>query len=350
VPSRHAAVRRSLLVTLASATILAGLALAYRWPWPAERRELAAGPTDLAALRQRVEALEQEAERARDNPHHDYAPRVMGSKDFGRRRVQVGDGVACAKPTHRIIHFRDWHFVPPGLFAEDLADSFGRPPTDEEADLYHRELLLQVERAALAALARYHGLERVLAEGLTAEGLGEFRDVMDRMRTTDRELAGLRKQRAGLKANAEAIDRAIAELVRGHRDQLLPYSAVGRLALDQAVEVLPLDGEATLMAEAISSLTVARHGGVMAACRSSVPWGAPGRLNQSSPGWSCNVLVRRRGGRYAEKVAASGRPLGRGFGGGCSLPVTGTQPVAGTQAARGVFDHPRPPGPRDDRS
>jgi hypothetical protein len=127
--------RRSLLVTLASATILAGLALAYRWPWPAERRGLAAGPTDLAALRQRVEALEQEAERARDNPHHDYAPRVMGSiadlnapaAEILRQLpgVHVETRVACAKPMHRIIHFRDWHFVPPDLFAEDLADSFG---------------------------------------------------------------------------------------------------------------------------------------------------------------------------------------------------------------------------------
>jgi hypothetical protein len=50
--------RRPLLVTLASATILAGVALAYRWPWPAERVGLATGPVDLAALRQRIEALE----------------------------------------------------------------------------------------------------------------------------------------------------------------------------------------------------------------------------------------------------------------------------------------------------
>jgi hypothetical protein len=101
--------------------------------------------------------------------------------------------------------------------------------------------------AALAALARHHGLERVLAEGLTTDGLEEFRDVMDRMRTTDRELAGLRKQRAGLKANAAALDQAIVQLVRGHRDQLLPYGAVGRLAIDQAVDVVPLDDEAALM-------------------------------------------------------------------------------------------------------
>jgi hypothetical protein len=70
--------RRSLLVTLASATILAGLALAYRWPWPAERGELANG-NDLAAVRQRVEALEQEAQLARAGLPHDYRPQVQGS-------------------------------------------------------------------------------------------------------------------------------------------------------------------------------------------------------------------------------------------------------------------------------
>jgi hypothetical protein len=239
--------RRPLLVALASATILAGLALAYRWPWPAERGELANG-NDLAAVRQRIEALEQEVQVARSSMSHDYRPRVQGSiADLHlpaveilrqlRGVAQVETRVACPSPTHRIIHFRDWHFVPPGLFADDLADSFGRPPTDEEAGLYHRELLLQVElvameqAAALAALVRHHGLERVLAEGLTAEGLPDFRDVMDKLRTTDRELAGLRKQRARLKANAEAIDQELAELVRGHRYQLLPYGAVGRLAL-----------------------------------------------------------------------------------------------------------------------
>jgi hypothetical protein len=99
--------------------------------------------------------------------------------------------------------------------ASNLADSFGRPPTDEEADVYHRELLLQVElvtieqAAALGALARHHGLERVLAEGLTAWGLEEFLNVMDRMRTTERELAGLRKQRAGSRRTPRRLTRRL---------------------------------------------------------------------------------------------------------------------------------------------
>jgi hypothetical protein len=137
--------RRFLLLALAGVLSVAA-AVAYRW---------LPRPDNLAAVRQRVEALEQEADRARDNPHHDYAPRVLGSiSDLNAPAVEilrhlpgvvhVETRVACAKPTHRIIHFRDWHFVPGELFAEDLADSFGRPPTDEEAELYHRKLLLQV--------------------------------------------------------------------------------------------------------------------------------------------------------------------------------------------------------------
>jgi hypothetical protein len=135
-----------------------------------------------------------------------------------------------------------------------LADAFGRPPTDDEADLYHRELSAQVELvtieqdAILHALMRRHGLQRVLVEGLTAEGLQDFRDVMGRLRTTDRELAALRKQRVGLKVKDGAIDRDIAELLKSHRQQLLPYGVAGQLALDLAAEVLPLDDQRALEA------------------------------------------------------------------------------------------------------
>jgi hypothetical protein len=70
--------RRPLLVTLASATLLAGLALAYRWPWPAER-ELAPGSVDLAAVRQRIEGLEQETKLARSSLSHGFRPQFLGS-------------------------------------------------------------------------------------------------------------------------------------------------------------------------------------------------------------------------------------------------------------------------------
>jgi hypothetical protein len=39
------------------------------------------------------------------------------------------------------------------------------------------ELVTMEQAAALAALARHHGLARMLAKGLTAEGLSDFRDV-----------------------------------------------------------------------------------------------------------------------------------------------------------------------------
>jgi hypothetical protein len=45
-----------------------------------------------------------------------------------------------------------------------------------------------------------------------------------------------------------AIDRDLAALIRGHREQLLPYGSPGRLAIDGTAAVLPLDDEKLLRA------------------------------------------------------------------------------------------------------
>ena len=57
--------------------------------------------------------------------------------------VRVEVGVQADQPTCRIVHLRDWHFVPKDLYALDMKTATGRELTDDEIDRLHRELLLQ---------------------------------------------------------------------------------------------------------------------------------------------------------------------------------------------------------------
>lgn len=86
----------------------------------------------------------------------------------GVHRVEIG--VAVTKPTGRIIHLRDWHYVPRDLYALDLRAS-ARGLTDDEIDRRYREFLLEVElvqleqMALLRCLIRHHGLKRSSPKG-----------------------------------------------------------------------------------------------------------------------------------------------------------------------------------------
>ena len=141
--------------------------------------------------------------------------------------------VRAEKPTHGVVHLRDWPFVPKDLIRKD-AD---RPRSDEEADTLHRAHVLEVERvqreqeALLWCLVQHHGLKRVLAEGRTPKGVPAYREVIATLRDTAKALADLRKRRAPVKKSAPAIDQQIEALVRGHRRQLLEYGVAARLAL-----------------------------------------------------------------------------------------------------------------------
>jgi hypothetical protein len=104
----------------------------------------------------RLSRLQAEVERQREasaKAAADYAPKVKGplddltapAADLLRQLpgvVEVEALVSPAKPTRRIIHLRDWHFVPEDLFALDLRNSAGKPLSDEEAKARYREFLL----------------------------------------------------------------------------------------------------------------------------------------------------------------------------------------------------------------
>src|SRR5262249_10273293 len=139
--------------------------------------------------------------------------------------------VPAPKPAHRLIHLRDWHDVSPDLFALAVRQQFQRPVSDEEVDKLLREHLLEVELvqieqvALLRCLVKHHGLQVVLAEGLTPRRLEIFGEIIAALRDMDEQLADLRKQRAEVKGPAPAIDREIEGLAQDLKRHLLKYGA-----------------------------------------------------------------------------------------------------------------------------
>ena len=99
--------------------------------------------------------------------------------------------VTAPRPARRIVHLRDWHYVPPDLFALDARQAAGRALSDEEVAGLYQEHLLEVELvsteqvALLRCLVKHHGLRRVLAEGLTPGGLPTYLDILAALRDTD---------------------------------------------------------------------------------------------------------------------------------------------------------------------
>lgn len=95
--------------------------------------------------------------------------------------VQVEALVKADQPIHRVIHLRDWHYVPKDLYALDMKGVFERELTADEISQLHRELLLKVEliqleqMAVLRCLIRHHGLKRVHSEGLSPKELDVYR-------------------------------------------------------------------------------------------------------------------------------------------------------------------------------
>jgi hypothetical protein len=252
--------RKRLVFVLCFVAVVGALAM-HRWPRTRPAR------IDLAEVHQRVEALRQEGEqvRAAPDPADTYTPKAAGSiADLatdtaallrqlpGVENVEVL--VTCPKPTHRIIHLRDWHWVDRDTLGAEWAHDRGRSLPPEEVDLRYEEALLQVELVqrelltVLRCLVRHHGLKRLLAETVTDQGLDAFREQIALLRKTGQGLARLMKQRAEVEGKVEDLDRELAELTHGHNRRVLEFGVAGRLAIDQAADVLPLEDEQLLAA------------------------------------------------------------------------------------------------------
>jgi hypothetical protein len=215
----------------------------------------------LTRLRAMVERQEKESTEAATS----YAPKVTArlddltaSAESVLRQlpgvVQVEVAVQAQDPKHRIVHLRDWHFVPKDLYALDLRDSAGRVLAVEEMDRLHEELCLEIETvqleqmALLRCLVRHHGLKRIFCEGLTPKDMPNYNERIGVQRSMEREeIPQLQKQLADVRdlkkgVEAAAIEREITGLLWEHRKRLLDLGAAGRLLIAGDIEeVLPLD-------------------------------------------------------------------------------------------------------------
>jgi len=176
--------------------------------------------------------------------------------------VRVEVVVQAEKPTCRIIHLRDWHFVPKDLYAIDMNNAKGRELSAVEIDQLHEELLLMVEAVQieqmglLRCLVRHHGLKRIYSEGLTTNGLPNYQEMVAVLRDMEaNQISELRKQlgdvRELLKGSdpktdrhekAKKIEAEISGMIDQHQLRLLEFGAAGRLLIAGEIqEVLPLD-------------------------------------------------------------------------------------------------------------
>jgi hypothetical protein len=185
------------------AGVLIVLALvASVWYWSGCRRS----ETALSSLRLRIGDLRGRIEKERtasaeavekyrhqDNSKVDDLGRPV--EDILRQLpgvVSVEVVPAEGKPARRLIHLRDFHYVPRDLFALELRGQGAI--SEEEMDLRYQEHLVQVELvqlehlALLRCLARRHGLRRVYVEGMAPEGVKNFREIVAALKKVETRL------------------------------------------------------------------------------------------------------------------------------------------------------------------
>jgi hypothetical protein len=165
-------------------------------------------------------------------------------------------------PTHRLIHVRDWHFVPRDLYALDMRTAYKGPLSDREIDLLHEELLLEVELVQieqmmlLRCLIKHHGLRHVFAEGFSVGELQAYKDRIAALRGVEKDdiprlrqqLVEVRSLLGGIKEGEDRYEKAknieaeVLQLLDQHRVALLEVGAAGRLLISgELEEVLPLE-------------------------------------------------------------------------------------------------------------
>jgi hypothetical protein len=181
--------------------------------------------------------------------------------------AQVEVGVRAEEATCRIVHLRDWHYVPKDLYAIDLKNATGRELSQDEIDRLHRELLLEVEAvqleemALLRCLIKYHGLKRIYCEGLTANDFPNYKEKVAVLREMEHsQISELRRQLSDVRGilkgadpdserhkQAKKIEAEITDMIDQHRLRLLELGAPGRLLVAGEIdEVLPLDNAGLL--------------------------------------------------------------------------------------------------------
>jgi len=158
------------------------------------------------------------------------------------------------KPSHRIIHLRDWHYISRDLFAIDHRDE---ALIDEALDQQYHKFLKQVDSVQLEqmtllrTLIQQHGLKRLYCEGLTSKDMPNYREkigVLKDMETN--QIAQLKRQLIEVREllvgrpdpEAEVMEAKILDLLYGFYWRLVEMGAAGRLLVSGEIEeVLPVE-------------------------------------------------------------------------------------------------------------
>ncbi len=158
--------------------------------------------------------------------------------------------VRVKRPTHRIVHLRDWHLITRDSFAIDARNTSEKELTEEEINQLYSEFLLQVgaiqteQLAILRQLIKDHGLKRIFVEGLSSEEVPSFLELVGMFRDLEQnQIPKLRKQlEEARELKADKIEQQALDMLDEHGVRLLQIGAAGRLLLAGEIEeVMPLE-------------------------------------------------------------------------------------------------------------
>ena len=158
------------------------------------------------------------------------------------------------KPTHRIIHLRDWHYISRDLFAIDHRDE---ALTDEELDQRYQKFLqgvdsVQLEQMTLLrTLIQQHGLKRLFCEGLASRDMPNYWEKISILKDMEaNQIAQLKRQLNEVREllvqspdpEAQVMEEKILDLLYGNYWRLVEMGASGRLLVSGEIEeVLPME-------------------------------------------------------------------------------------------------------------
>ena len=158
------------------------------------------------------------------------------------------------KPTHRIIHLRDWHFISKDLFA---IDHHVEALNDEKLDQQYHKFLKQVDSVQLEqmtflrTLIQQHGLKRLFCEGLTSKDMPNYRERIGVLKDMEaNQIARLKRQLIEVREllvqrpdpDVQDMEANILDLLYGSYWRLVEMGATGRLLVSGEIEeVLPME-------------------------------------------------------------------------------------------------------------
>lgn len=163
------------------------------------------------------------------------------------------------KPTHRIIHLRDWHYISRDLFAIDHRED---ALTDEEIDQRYHEFLKQVDAVQLEqmtllrTLIQQYGLKRLFCEGLASRDMPNYREKISVLKDMEaNQIARLKRQLNEVREllverpdpDVQDMEAKILDLLYGFYWRLVEMGAAGRLLVSGEIEeVLPMEDQELL--------------------------------------------------------------------------------------------------------